>query len=380
MSIIDAHTHFLPPAVQENLSQFSEEEPYWGLLLDPPVGKSIQAYASPERMIADMDAAGVDIAIVVGEYFQKSESCRLRNDQAAALHRRFPDRFKPLVTVQPLEPNHALDQLKRGLDEGFCGVGELNPYAQGFDLDSAEFAAVIEFCIEADWPINLHVNEEVGPYYLGKSTTPLRKYYDLAARFPQAKFVFAHWGGGLFFYELLPGVRRQLKNVWYDTAATPLQFPVKKIFSVALEILDYRKLLYGSDYPLRLYPRQQKEADMRPFLAEIEAIHLSAEVKQALLYQNAAAVYLSSSNPLDPAKRQRMTSRLTEILPATPLALLIKQSPQTVEILAQFGVQWSVDAPSWEPIMQAAAAAGLGATKQQDLINKLNEVIQQEEM
>ena len=30
---IDAHIHFMPPALAESLSAFAEQEPYWGLLL-----------------------------------------------------------------------------------------------------------------------------------------------------------------------------------------------------------------------------------------------------------------------------------------------------------------------------------------------------------
>jgi predicted TIM-barrel fold metal-dependent hydrolase len=67
-------------------------------------------------------------------------------------------------------------------------------------------------------PINLHLNEEVGHFYLGKSIIPLRHYYRLICRYPEMKLIMAHWGGGIFFYGFMPEVKRSLKNVYYDTA------------------------------------------------------------------------------------------------------------------------------------------------------------------
>ena len=63
-----------------------------------------------------------------------------------------------------------------------------------------------------------------------------------------------------------------MRNVWYDTAASPLIFPTCDIFDVALRCIDHRKILHASDYPLRLYPRRQPEPDFRPFLAEIDVL------------------------------------------------------------------------------------------------------------
>ena len=203
---IDAHIHFTPPELKARLAQFAEEEPYWGLLLNPPNGKSIQGWADPERMIADMDAAGIDKVIIVGEYFRQHDACVERNNQAIDLVNRYPGRVLALATLQPAAGDRAIDELKRCLDAGLHGVGELNPYAQGVELLDRRFLRLAEAIVEADVPLNLHVSEEIGGYYLGKSTTPLRDYYALACRFPELKLILAHWGGGLFFYEIMPRV------------------------------------------------------------------------------------------------------------------------------------------------------------------------------
>lgn len=380
MSLIDAHVHFLPPEMRAKLPTLREEEPYWGLLLDPPSGQSIQGYSSAEKMIADMDAAGVERAVIVGEYFQQPESCRRSNNQSGELLNRYPNRLLPLVAIQPLERDQALDELKRGFDAGFKGVGELNPYAQGFDLESAEFDAVVAFCIDAGWPINLHVNEEVGPYYNGKSAVPLRTFVDLAVRYPEATFILAHWGGGLFFYEMMPAVRAQLKNVFYDTAATPLQYPVKTIFEVALACCGPQKILFGSDYPLRLYPKSQKEGNMEPFLTAVDAVNLDEAVKKMIFHENALRCFglqenQSGRSEMPPPPQRDLSGK---IFLQTPIALILKNDPGAVELLRRHGIKTDDPVFSWEPLMQAAAAAGLGPSRWPALLEALNERLNKE--
>ena len=263
---IDTHVHYTPPSLAAELDAFIQQEPFWGLMLTPDAGgRSVQGWATAERMIADMDAAGIDRVVLMGEYRRSQDGCVARNEQALAIIRRWPARVAAFAMIQPKAGQAALDELARCLDGGMIGVGELGPYAQGYRLDDSDFLRLAEACIRRGIPLNLHTNEEVGHFYPGKAATPLRDYYRFAARYPELKLILAHWGGGLFFYELMPEVRRVLRNVWYDTAASPLIFPTRDIFDVALRCIDHRKILYASDYPLRLYPRRQPEPDFRPF-------------------------------------------------------------------------------------------------------------------
>jgi hypothetical protein len=53
---IDSHVHYTPPSMREDLASYGEIEPYWSLLVTPDLfNHTIQGWATPEQMIADMD-------------------------------------------------------------------------------------------------------------------------------------------------------------------------------------------------------------------------------------------------------------------------------------------------------------------------------------
>jgi predicted TIM-barrel fold metal-dependent hydrolase len=385
---IDAHIHFTPPDMAADLTAFAEAEPYWGLLVagDATI-HTVQGWATPERMIADMDRAGVDRVLLMGEYRRRHEACVERNDRSLALLRRWPDRISAFAVVQPKAGARALDEAARCLDAGMAGVGELGPYGQGYTLDDPDFLRLVELCIRRDAPLNLHVSEEIGHYYLGKSTTPLLHYYRLACRYPELKLILAHWGGGLLFYEMMPEVRRNLRNVWYDTAGSPLLFPTEAIFHTALGCVDHRKLLYGSDYPLLIYPRRQTEPDFRPFIQEIDGLGLAADIYADIMGQNAArllSLLPAAPQEAPPPKRPARNAVITEITPEAGVQIgrlmavsaVAQAWPATQEVFERHGIPWrDSPVPYWEPIAQAAAAHGLGPAAQQRLLAELNATI-----
>jgi hypothetical protein len=387
--LIDSHIHFTPPSMAENLEAFSEQEPYWGLLITPdPVNHTQQGWSTPEQMITDMDVAGVDKVVLLGVYRQTEANTRQTNSDTLEIIRRYPDRVTGFAVVHyhPLE--HALDEIKRCLDGGMSGVGELNPYGQGVSFEDPDFLKVIEACIQFDIPVNLHVSEEIGHFYLGKSTTPLIEYYRLICRYPELKVILAHWGGGMLFYEIMPEVRQNLKNVWYDTAGSPLLYPTPNIFRAALQCVSHKKILYGSDYPLLICPDRQRKADFRPFLEEIDALDLPQDVYDDIMGRNAARLLGFEPGGETPAEEEytarAASSIMTEIdkseagkiSPFMAVSAVCQAWPETQPVFARYHIPWeNSPVPYWEPIAQAAAAHGMGPKARQILLDELNQAI-----
>lgn len=376
--LIDAHVHLMMPMTAAELDDFCRAEPYWGLLLQPPGGRSIQGWATPERMLADMDAAGIDRVVIQGQYRRTHAGCVAHNDRVVEVVRRYPDRVSGFAVVQPLAGAPALDEIKRCLDAGLCGVGELNPYAQGHSLRHPDFRRLVEACIEHNVPLNLHVSEEVGHYYPGKSATPLRDYYWLAGQYPELRLVLAHWGGGLFFYELMPAARRTLHNVCYDTAASPLLYPTADVFAVALRCVMPGKVLYGSDYPLRLFPRRQSEPDFTSFLAEIAGVDMPTATRRAVLSDNAARLLARAgiAATAERAAPAEETAACPPIHGFMAVTLVAEEWPPTQAVFERHGIPWQDSpVPHWEPIVQAAAARGYAPDDRQRLLDELNDAV-----
>ena len=93
-----------------------------------------------------------------------------------------------------------------------------------------------------------HSSEPVGHAYAGKGTATPSELEALLMAFPENKMIFAHFGGGLPFYALMPEVKRALGNCYFDTAAAPFLYDTN-IYG-QLHSLIGPNLIFGSDFPL----------------------------------------------------------------------------------------------------------------------------------
>ena len=69
----------------------------------------------------------------------------------------------------------------------------------------------------------------------------------------------AHFGGGLPFYALMPEVKESLRNVYFDSAASPYLY-TRDVFTVAASLVSAERILLGSDYGLMRPRRLLKQA------------------------------------------------------------------------------------------------------------------------
>ncbi|MCR4398734.1 MAG: amidohydrolase [Firmicutes bacterium] len=241
--IIDVHTHILPPELIARAHELEERDEHFRALSRTPNNR----YATVEELVRDMDGAGVSLSVTFGFAFKDPGLCREVNDYVAASVALYPDRLIGFMCVQPFDPGLERE-ISRCAAAGLRGVGELFPDGQGFSLKEGP-ARLGGLCREAGLPLLLHVNEQVGHFYPGKGGQGAADAYAFAAANPGLRVCFAHWGGGLLFYELMPEVRRVLENVYYDTAAGPFLYD-PRVYDVAKASGCIRKVLFGTDYPL----------------------------------------------------------------------------------------------------------------------------------
>lgn len=293
LPVIDAHTHLYPPELAADPAGWAQRagEPHWSALVSPPGRRSLQGWPDVDTMLAQMDRAGVERAVLLGWYWERPENSALHNAFYAKLLREQPDRFLAFASTVPGHPE-ALDELRRALDSGFHGIGELLPQIVGESLRGPGMEAVLAVAAEYKVPVNLHVTEPVGRDHPGRVETPLQDFLDTAQAFPQVRFLLAHWGGGLPFYAANPAVREVLAqgNVFFDCAASPLLYG-PEVYALVTRAVGAERILFGTDYPLRVYPRRQTEPSIHEPLEELRTSGLSPEDERKVCYDNTRALF-----------------------------------------------------------------------------------------
>ena len=274
--IIDAHTHIFPPKVIEDREGYLGKDAWFRALFSRPRAKMCTA----EELIASMDEAGIDLAIVCGFCWSDVNLSKMSNDYLLEAVSTYPDRLIAFANASPHAGQGAVRELERSLACGARGIGELMPDGQGFELDDERLMRpVVEVALAQGVPILVHASEPIGHLYPGKGSVTPATVYRFVESFPELTLICGHWGGGLPFYELMPEVAEAMANVYYDTAASPRLYD-DAIFLLASRLVGH-KILFGTDYPL---------VDQAELLQRVRKLDLSAEELALILGGNARKV------------------------------------------------------------------------------------------
>lgn len=272
--MVDFHTHIFPPTFRDNRQRCLELDATFAVLYSNPRAK----LATAEELVASMDEAGVDKAVVMGVGWTHPEVAREANDYIIESVFRFPSRLIGFCSVNPAWGEAALEEVERCADAGLRGIGELHADSQGFDVaDQAALAPLMDLAKRRGLPVLVHSSEPVGHAYPGKGSTTPDLLYRMARNFTDNTIVCAHWGGGLPLYTLMPELADELKNVYFDSAASPfLYYPA--IYSTVANVVGPDHILFGTDYPLLSYKRS---------LEHLEEANLDPGHRERILGRNA---------------------------------------------------------------------------------------------
>ena len=261
LMIIEFHTHIFPQEIRANRQSYFAAESAFRLLYESPKSRLVGA----SELMHVMDENQVDKSVVFGFPWKSADMFKRHNDYIMEVVDKFSNR---LIGLGCFDPAHkgAVAETERCLKGGLSGIGELAFYKHGLsDAALDQLAPIMEICRPRDLPVLIHTNEPIGHVYPGKTPNTLAQIYTMINKFPQNKIVLAHWGGGIFFFNLLKKeVKEKLKNVYFDTAASPFLYD-PEVYQVAFKIIGLEKILFGSDYPLlppARYFREMKAAGL----------------------------------------------------------------------------------------------------------------------
>jgi predicted TIM-barrel fold metal-dependent hydrolase len=219
----------------------------------------------PARMLAAMDAAGIDRTAVFDIFHADS---RAGNDATAARVARHPDRFVGFAYVAPILPPAAIRaELARCVDQlGFRAIKLYPPYMP-WPLHDEHWFPIYEFAQQRGLAVLFHTGTEAHalPRYLN----------DIAPRFPGANFVAGHSGNVAGPRQEAIAAARAHPNVYLETCSS---FRTPGVIEELVQGAGAERVLFGSDTPL-MDPRSQ--------IGKIITAGISDAAKRLVLGENA---------------------------------------------------------------------------------------------
>ena len=199
-----------------------------------------------DEQLRAMDAADVACTVLqpLPPFRFKGCICMGNEDvlRAAKAH---PDRLIGSIYLDPRDP-HWRDTLERYHGEGFRCVKMFPPV--GFYPDEPQFLQVFDEINHVGLPVLCHVGlTGLGPTTSSKHARPI--YLDaLLRRFPETRFVMAHWGG-LGTWAEAWALMKANPNVFLDTSGIRWAWPGAELYRLhaACTPIDFGRLLWGTD-------------------------------------------------------------------------------------------------------------------------------------
>jgi predicted TIM-barrel fold metal-dependent hydrolase len=281
MPIIDAHTHLYPPEVNASPAAWAAArgEAHWATLCMRvrKSGRPVQGFPSVADFLRAMDAADVERAVLLGWYWENPATCAWQNRFYAECLRVHGDRVSAFAALHPGAGLAAVrEEISRAMDAGFSGVGELSPHSQGIAADDPVLGEALAFAGELGLAVNFHVTEPDSKDYPGKIATPPEDFVRLAQAHPQTTFIWAHWGARAALDAGTGAAVRALGNVFFDTAASPLTY-APKVWREMADAVGAGRILFGTDFPLVLYPARETGPSMLSLADEARMSELDDE-------------------------------------------------------------------------------------------------------
>ncbi|MGH2610887.1 MAG: amidohydrolase family protein, partial [Tepidiformaceae bacterium] len=200
MALIDGHTHIFAPGQIARRAELCARDATFAEMYADPGAKMADAPA----LLAALDDAGIDAAVVAGFAFSAERDVAEQNEYILAAAAESQGRLLPLATVNLALPR-PIRAADRMLVHGALGFGEMRPHNQGWKPSGPAARRFHALASETGAVLLWHVTEPVGHLYPGKgggiSAVEIAR---IAEAFPALRMVAAHMGGGLAFFLQMP--------------------------------------------------------------------------------------------------------------------------------------------------------------------------------
>jgi len=328
--VIDMEHHFIPEAALKLFTQTPEHYFTTGLRR---YRRAYTIMADIKGQLDYMDAAGIDMAVLSSGAFTPNgyEFCRTCNDAYGSLIKQYPDRFKGMIHVFPLDDwSKNRDEIRRGVDLGLWGLALATSYWEA-TIDAPVMQPLFETALEYSMPVFVHPSIRIsmwGGEKYDMYTTVSREYevaksvvellYGVLPRFPELKVIVAHLGGGLPALKgrllawhqpegfpipeedrrhglsvhhakelgLVDDFEGRFERIVFDSAGYGGWLPVME---AAFRALGPDHICFATDYPYEL----NKAPYAKRFITDIDGLDLPADHKKKFFAENVMKFFIA---------------------------------------------------------------------------------------
>lgn len=316
--VIDVHTHMFSPRWMEAVNASDNETFRLGpgnslLYKGVGMGRVSAPMLDYDMRIRDMDAAGVDIALISltapnvfwGTRRQSAEAARVTNDDFMAAQQSYDGRIRWMANLPWQHADDAIAELRRARANGAIGVATLTNIA-GEPLTLPKFRRIWQEIEAMELPVFIHPTRPNGEDPFMEDHTMINSigfttetsmclarmiYEGFFDDLPRIKVIASHGGGGFPFllgrfdimWERLNAGKTELppssyaRRIYFDSIVfdqATLDFIIAQV--------GYDRVLYGSDYPFTI-------GDMSGHLARVDA--LAPGQRDAVRSGNALSIF-----------------------------------------------------------------------------------------
>lgn len=241
-----------------------------------PVNASAPDDGGLKKMVADMDAAGIEASVLVDA----------PNTVIPQVHAEFPGRFITMAVLDPCDGMRAVRELERLVrEDGAMGI-RVSPLYTCIPADDRRYYPLYAKCVELDVPVRIYTSMNYAndrPYDLGHP----RHIDNVAIDFPELRII-AGLSGWPWIADMV-GLLRRHPNLYCDTAAhRPKYFATPgsgwEQFLQFGNTLSQDKIMVGLS-------RGLMKMSYESLIAEYENLPLKETVIEKWLYHNAARFF-----------------------------------------------------------------------------------------
>lgn len=228
---------------------------------------------SVEMMLEEMQAAGVDMGVVVGRNSGALGS--VSNEVVLEFTKAYPGKFIPVASIDVTNRKNAIAQIDQAMASGFKAINiEPGAYANPMHTDDRRLYPIYAHCEDKNIPVIIMTGGNAGPDISYTMPASLDR---VLADFPTLRVVSSH-GNWPWVHEILHVAFRR-PNLYLSPDMYLVNMPGMDDYVKAANGFLSDRFLYASSYPF---------CPIKEYREWFDTLDISPENREKVMYKNAA--------------------------------------------------------------------------------------------